>query len=58
MERIKDGKAVREGFIYDSENNSDWMSVDELGAWAQSNRDQVRVDNSLIFFYDRVLNAV
>ena len=58
MERIKGGKALGEGFIYDSENNSYWLSVDELGAWAQSYRDQIRVDNSLIFFYDRVLNAV
>ena len=42
-ERIKDGKFVGNNFIYDSETNADWMSVDELSVWVQSNRDKLRI---------------
>jgi len=42
-ERIKNGKAVRGNFIYNSETNTDWMSVDELNVWVQSNRDKLRI---------------
>ena len=42
-ERIKNGKAVKANFIYDSETNTDWMSVDELSAWVQLNRDKLRI---------------
>ena len=42
-ERIKDGKLVANNFIYDSETNGDWMSVDELSLWVQSNRDKLRI---------------
>jgi UDP-N-acetylglucosamine 4,6-dehydratase (inverting) len=31
--RIKDGRKVPEGFIYSSETNSEWMSIDELKTW-------------------------
>ncbi|MCL1866821.1 MAG: UDP-N-acetylglucosamine 4,6-dehydratase (inverting), partial [Oscillospiraceae bacterium] len=31
--RIKDGKPVREGFVYSSDNNDDWMSVGTLREW-------------------------
>ena len=41
--RIKDGKAVKGNFIYDSETNTDWMSVDELSVWVQLNRDKLRI---------------
>jgi UDP-N-acetylglucosamine 4,6-dehydratase (inverting) len=34
--RIKDGRKVPEGFIYSSDNNSEWMSADELRAWVDS----------------------
>ena len=42
-ERIKDGKLVANNFIYNSETNADWMSVDELSLWVQSNRDKLRI---------------
>ncbi|MBB3063190.1 UDP-N-acetylglucosamine 4,6-dehydratase (inverting) [Microbulbifer rhizosphaerae] len=41
VNRIKDGKKVSEGFIYSSDNNSDWMSEDELGAWIDINRGKI-----------------
>jgi FlaA1/EpsC-like NDP-sugar epimerase len=31
--RIKDGCKVPEGFVYSSDKNSQWMSVEELRAW-------------------------
>jgi UDP-N-acetylglucosamine 4,6-dehydratase (inverting) len=39
MHRIKDGHKVPEGFIYSSDNNSDWMSVEELRAWIAAYRE-------------------
>lgn len=36
--RIKDGKRVREGFSYSSDNNTDWMSIDQLKGWIDKNR--------------------
>ena len=38
-ERIKDGTKVAKDFIYRSDNNTEWMSTDELLAWINSNRD-------------------
>lgn len=35
--RIKDGKKVEEGFMYSSDNNSEWMSDDDLRAWIDAN---------------------
>ena len=32
-ERIKDGKKVPQNFVYSSEKNSEWLSVDELRDW-------------------------
>ena len=40
-ERIKDGVKVPEGFIYASDNNSQWMSQDELKAWVESNQHKI-----------------
>ncbi|OUS07652.1 UDP-N-acetylglucosamine 4,6-dehydratase (inverting) [Rhodobacterales bacterium 52_120_T64] len=40
-ERIKDGKRVPEGFYYTSDNNSEWMSTDELNAWIDANTDSI-----------------
>lgn len=37
IERIKDGKKVPEGFIYNSENNKDWMTQNQLTKWIYSN---------------------
>ena len=45
MERIKDGKPVSESFIYDSETNTNWMSVEELGAWVKANKSKIRIDS-------------
>lgn len=39
--RIKDGKKVPEGFVYSSDNNSDWMTPEELQAWIEANRDKI-----------------
>lgn len=39
--RIKDGKKVPEGFIYASDNNSEWMSRDELGHWIKRNEQKI-----------------
>lgn len=40
-ERIKDGKKVPEGFIYSSDNNTDWMSDAALQAWIDANREKI-----------------
>jgi FlaA1/EpsC-like NDP-sugar epimerase len=37
--RIKDGKTVAEGFVYASDSNPDWMSVEALRAWIAAHRD-------------------
>jgi FlaA1/EpsC-like NDP-sugar epimerase len=36
--RIKDGKLVPEGFSYSSDNNSEWMNIQELREWIQKNK--------------------
>ena len=36
--RIKDGKKISEGFIYSSENNSEWMTKSELQKWIDENQ--------------------
>ena len=40
-ERIKDGKKVSEGFVYASDNNSEWMTDTELQAWIDANREKI-----------------
>ncbi|WP_213684224.1 UDP-N-acetylglucosamine 4,6-dehydratase (inverting) [Roseicyclus sp.] len=40
-ERIKDGVKVAEGFVYRSDNNTEWMSAGELMEWVNSNRDYI-----------------
>lgn len=42
-ERIKDGKKVPEGFVYSSDNNSEWMSDDELQAWIEYHREKIGI---------------
>lgn len=39
--RIKDGKKVPEGFIYSSDNNTEWMSEDDLKDWIDVNREKI-----------------
>jgi UDP-N-acetylglucosamine 4,6-dehydratase (inverting) len=36
--RIKNGRQVPAGFIYTSDNNTEWMSVETLRAWLEANR--------------------
>ncbi|MDK4697449.1 UDP-N-acetylglucosamine 4,6-dehydratase (inverting) [Kingella negevensis] len=40
-ERIKDGKKVPEGFVYASDNNPEWMSVEALQAWVAANQHKI-----------------
>lgn len=40
-DRIKDGKPVPEGFMYTSDQNNEWMSVLELSAWVDANRNKI-----------------
>jgi len=40
-ERIQKGVKVPEGFTYRSDNNSEWMTSDELTKWVESNLDYI-----------------
>lgn len=40
-ERIKDGKRVPEGFVYASDNNSEWMSPEDLSRWITINSKKI-----------------
>jgi UDP-N-acetylglucosamine 4,6-dehydratase len=40
-ERIKDGCKVAEGFIYASDNNTEWMTSVQLQAWVVANREKI-----------------
>ena len=37
--RIKEGKLVKHDFTYSSQNNSEWMTQNELASWLKSNLD-------------------
>ncbi len=39
--RIKDGNKVSQGFVYSSDNNSEWMKDAELKAWIDANREKI-----------------
>ncbi|OOV88580.1 UDP-N-acetylglucosamine 4,6-dehydratase (inverting) [Oceanospirillum linum] len=39
--RIKDGKKVPEGFVYASDNNTEWMTDAELQSWIEANREKI-----------------
>lgn len=39
--RIKDGEKVEEGFVYSSDNNTQWMTDAELQAWIEANREKI-----------------
>lgn len=40
-ERIRDGKKVPEGFVYSSDNNSEWMTDSQLQQWMEVNREKI-----------------
>ncbi len=40
-ERIKDGKKVAEGFVYSSDNNTEWMTDADLQKWIDDNREKI-----------------
>ena len=40
-ERIKDGVKVTKDFVYRSDNNTEWMSADELRGWINSNHNNI-----------------
>jgi UDP-N-acetylglucosamine 4,6-dehydratase len=35
--RIKDGRKVKEGFVYSSDSNAEWMTVEQLRTWVAQN---------------------
>ena len=37
-ERIKDGKLVAQDFIYSSDKNDEWMSIEQLQSWLLTKR--------------------
>jgi UDP-N-acetylglucosamine 4,6-dehydratase/5-epimerase len=39
--RIKDGRKVDEGFVYSSDNNSQWMTPEALRSWIQENASRI-----------------
>jgi UDP-N-acetylglucosamine 4,6-dehydratase len=39
--RINGGKSVPEGFTYTSDNNSEWMAVEDLKLWIEKNRSNI-----------------
>ena len=39
--RIKDGKKVAEGFVYSSDNNTEWMTDADLQTWIERNRSKI-----------------
>lgn len=45
VKRIKDGQKVREGFVYSSDNNTQWMTKAELKSWVDANQDKLRGDH-------------
>lgn len=40
-ERIKNGKKVSEGFIYTSDNNTEWMTGAQLQFWIDTHREKI-----------------
>ena len=40
-ERIKDGKKVPEGFVYSSDNNTEWMTDTQLRGWIEVSREKI-----------------
>lgn len=42
--RIKDGTRVADGFIYASDSNPEWMSVESLQSWIAANRHKIALN--------------
>ena len=40
-ERIKDGKKVETGFVYSSDNNSEWMTDAQMSSWLVANQEKI-----------------
>ena len=40
-DRIRSGDKVPENFCYSSDNNSEWMTVEELQRWIDKNKDLI-----------------
>lgn len=40
---IKEGKLVTNGFSYSSDNNSKWMSIEELREWIKKNKQKLNI---------------
>lgn len=41
LEQVKGGAKVPEGFSYTSDNNDEWMSIDELRTWIKANHGKI-----------------
>jgi len=41
--RIKNGKPVSENFVYTSDNNTEWMAIEELRKWIEGNKSKIGV---------------
>lgn len=41
--RIKDGKLVKEGFSYTSDNNPEWMTIPDLQAWIEQKKGKIGI---------------
>jgi len=39
--RIKDGKKVPEDFLYSSDNNTEWMKIEDLQRWIKENNNKI-----------------
>jgi FlaA1/EpsC-like NDP-sugar epimerase len=39
--RIKDGRIVANNFTYSSDNNTEWMTADELAKWIESKKGKI-----------------
>ena len=42
--RIKDGKKVPLGFTYNSSNNDEWMTKNDLQDWINKNINDIKID--------------
>jgi hypothetical protein len=42
--RIKYGERVPDGFIYNSSNNTEWMTKDELKEWLDANINDIGIN--------------
>ena len=38
---FKSGTKVKEGFIYGSDNNTEWMSITDLQSWIEANENNI-----------------